>query len=168
MKAPIPRPLGGHTGQPPLRVAVYCRTPSEFQEEHRAYYTEKVEQNSGWTMAGFFLDIKSRDAKRPEFDRMLRLCKQRKFDLVLTRSATQFARSTVDCLTIIRTLRDLGVSVIFEREGFDTRDPNSDFITALIATFAEAERSSIPHNSVHTRYMGFHIKRQNNERRNPK
>ena len=131
MKEHIPKPAD-EQGHPPLRVAVYCRTPLECREAHCVHYIEKVAATPEWTMAGFFFDAKSSDGKRPEFGRMIQLCRKRKIDLILTRSATMFARSTVDCLTAVRTLRNLGVSVVFEREGFDTRDPNSDLIITVM------------------------------------
>ena len=67
--------------------------------------------NSDWTMAGIFADegITGTSArKRPEFLRMIRLCRQKKIDLVLTKSISRFARNTVDCLDYVRALRALG------------------------------------------------------------
>lgn len=168
MKESIPRPANGLIDHSSLRVAVYCRTPLECREAHCVHYIEKVAATPEWTMAGFFFDAKSSNGKRPEFDRMLQLCRKRKIDLILTRSATMFARNTMDCLTTIRALRDLGVAVAFEREGFDTQDPNSDLVITLMAAFSEMESANITRNSVHMRYMGFTAKCQNKGRRNPK
>ena len=47
---------------------------------------------------------------------MIRLCKQKKIDVILTKSISRFARNTVDCLNYIRVLRALGIAVIFEKE----------------------------------------------------
>lgn len=50
---------------------------------------------------------------------MIRLCKKRKIDLVLTKSISRFARNTVDCLNYIRVLKELGIAVIFEKENIN-------------------------------------------------
>lgn len=40
----------------------------------------------------------------------------RKIDLIITKSVSRFARNTVDSLTTVRTLKDAGVEVFFEKE----------------------------------------------------
>lgn len=70
-------------------------------------------------MAGVFADegISGTSAsKRPAFLRMIRQCRQGKIDLVLVKSISRFARNTVDCLNYIRTLRAMGIAVVFEKE----------------------------------------------------
>ena len=39
-----------------------------------------------------------------------------KIDLIVTKSVSRFARNTVDSLTTIRTLKEHGVEVYFEKE----------------------------------------------------
>lgn len=89
----------------------------------KEYYTDKIMSNPEWTMVGIFADegITGTSAqKRPEFLRMIRLCKQGKNDLILTKSISRFARNTVDCLNYIRELKELGIAVIFEKENINT------------------------------------------------
>ncbi len=90
-----------------LKVAAYCRVSTDEEEQESSYeaqisyYTEKIKTNSDWTLAGIFADegISGTQAKkRPEILRMIRLCRQRKIDLILTKSLSRFARNTVDCL----------------------------------------------------------------------
>ena len=106
-----------------LRVAAYCRVSTDDEEQltsyeaQRNYYTDKIMQNPDWTMAGIYADegITGTSArKRPEFLRMIRQCKQKKIDLILTKSISRFARNTVDCLTYVRLLKEHGIAVIFE------------------------------------------------------
>ena len=112
-----------------LRVAAYCRVSTDDEEQltsyeaQQNYYTDKIMTNREWTMAGIFADegITGTSArKRPEFLKMIRLCKQKKIDIVLTKSISRFARNTVDCLNYIRALRELGIAVIFEKENINT------------------------------------------------
>lgn len=102
-----------------LRVAAYCRVSTDDEEQltsyeaQQTYYTDKIMGNKDWTMAGIFADegITGTSArKRPEFLKMIRQCKRKKIDIILTKSISRFARNTVDCLNYIRALRELGVT----------------------------------------------------------
>ena len=49
-----------------------------------------------------------------------------KFDLLITKSVSRFARNTVDSLTTIRQLKEHGVEVFFEKENIWTFDSKGD------------------------------------------
>ena len=138
-----------------LRVAAYCRVSTDDEEQltsyeaQQNYYTDKIMTNREWTMAGIFADegITGTSArKRPEFLKMIRLCKQKKIDIVLTKSISRFARNTVDCLNYIRALRELGIAVIFEKENINTLEADSEILITMLGAFAQAERESISAN----------------------
>lgn len=138
-----------------LRVAAYYRVSTEEEEQQSSYeaqchyYTDKIMTNPDWTMAGIFADegITGTSArKRPEFLRMIRLCRQKKIDLVLTKSISRFARNTVDCLDYVRALRTLGIAVIFEKENINTLESDSEMLITLLGAFAQAESESISAN----------------------
>lgn len=84
--------------------------------------------------------------KRTEFNRMIRMCKNKKIDLVITKSISRFARNTVDCFEYVRQLKDLGIGVIFEKENINTLTMTSEFMIALYGSFAQAESESISKN----------------------
>ncbi len=84
--------------------------------------------------------------KRTEFNRMIRMCKNKKIDLVITKSISRFARNTVDCLEYVRQLKNLGIGVIFEKENINTLTMTSEFMIALYGSFAQAESESISKN----------------------
>ena len=138
-----------------LRVAAYCRVSTEQEEQQNsynvqiAYYTDLINRKKEWTLAGIFADegISGTQAKkRPEFLKMIRMCKKQKIDLVITKSISRFARNTVDCLEYVRQLKDLGIGVIFEKENIDTLTMTSEFMIALHGSFAQAESESISQN----------------------
>ena len=144
---------------PRLRAAAYCRIAggeeqSAILESQKTCYTERIGANPDWIMAGIFADIGDSRSKRPEFQKMLRRCRQKKIDLILVKSVSRFARNMVDCLSIVRELRELGVTVIFEQENISTTDPNFDVLASLTAEFARAECEHLTMNSAHTHYMG--------------
>ena len=137
------------------RVAAYCRVSTDEEEQlssyeaQKTYYTDKIMENPEWTMAGIFADegITGTSAKkRPEFLRMIRLCKQKKIDIILTKSISRFARNTVDCLNYIRVLRELGVAVMFEKENINTLKADSELLITMMGAFAQAESESISAN----------------------
>lgn len=77
---------------------------------------------------------------------MIRMCKNKKIDLVITKSISRFARNTVDCLEYVRQLKNLGIGVIFEKENINTLTMTSEFMIALYGSFAQAESESISKN----------------------
>lgn len=84
--------------------------------------------------------------KRPEFLKMIRLCRQRKIDVILTKSLSRFARNTVDSLGYIRELRALGIAVISEKENINTLTAESEMLITIMSCFAQAESESISKN----------------------
>lgn len=83
-----------------LRVAAYCRVSTELEEQQNSYqvqieyYTNLIHQNKEWSLAGIFADegiSGTQTKKRTEFNRMIRLCKQKKIDLILCKSISRFA-----------------------------------------------------------------------------
>ena len=150
-----PESVKSQTAKRQLRVAAYCRVSTDDEEQltsyeaQQHYYTDKIMSNQDWTMAGIFADegITGTSArKRPEFLRMIRLCKQKKIDVILTKSISRFARNTVDCLNYIRVLRALGIAVIFEKENINTLETDSEMLITLLGAFAQAESESISQN----------------------
>ena len=138
-----------------LRVAAYCRVSTEMEEQQNSYqvqieyHTEYIHSNKEWQLAGIFADegiSGTSTEKRTAFNRMIRQCKQKKIDLILCKSASRFARNTVDCLKYVRLLKGLGIGVIFEKENINTLTESSEFILALHSSFAQAESESISKN----------------------
>lgn len=138
-----------------LRVAAYCRVSTDDEEQltsyeaQQNYYTDKIMTNQKWTIAGIFADegITGTSArKRPQFLKMIRQCRQKKIDIVLTKSISRFARNTVDCLHYIRLLKELGIAIIFEKENINTLESDSEILITLLGAFAQSESESISAN----------------------
>ncbi len=138
-----------------LKVAAYCRVSTDQEEQESSYeaqigyYTEKINSNSEWQMAGIFADegiTGTQTKKRPEFLKMIRLCRQGKIDMILTKSLSRFARNTVDSLKYIRDLKALGIAVIFEKENINTLETDTEMMLTIMSCFAQAESESISKN----------------------
>ena len=122
------------------RTAIRCRSTTT---------TDYINKKKEWKLAGIFADegiSGTQTKKRTEFNRMMRLCKQKKIDLVLCKSISRFARNTVDCLESVRQLKELGIGVIFEKENINTLTITSEFMITLYGSFAQAESESISKN----------------------
>ena len=145
-----------------LRVAAYCRVSTDEEEQLSSYeaqceyYTDKIMSNKEWTMAGIFADegiTGTSTKKRTEFLRMIRQCKQKKIDLILTKSIQRFARNTLDCINYTRILRQLGIGVLFEKENINSLPPDSEFIITMYGAMAQSESESISSNIRRGRQM---------------
>ncbi|MBD5112193.1 MAG: recombinase family protein [Ruminococcaceae bacterium] len=138
-----------------LKVAAYCRVSTDEEEQKTSYqaqieyYTDKINKNPEWQMAGIFADegiTGTQAKKRPQFLKMIRLCRQGKIDVILTKSLSRFARNTVDSLNYIRELRTLEIAVISEKENINTLTAESEMLITIMSCFAQAESESISKN----------------------
>lgn len=146
-------PKSSHHGK--QRVAAYCRVSTNNKEQinsyeaQKAYYTQKIEENPDWELAGIFADKGLSGAsmkKRDNFNKMIAACKRGRIDTILTKSLSRFARNTVDCLETVRMLRARGIGVIFEKENINTLTESSEFLITLFSGFAQAEIESLSKN----------------------
>ena len=140
-----------------LRVAAYCRVSTDTQDQRTSFdgqvrtYTQLIQSNPEWTLAGIYADegITGTSAdKRPEFLRMIEECEAGLIDLVITKSISRFARNTLECLTYVRKLRNMGVNIIFESNRIDTRTAFSEMLLTVLAAFAQEESRSISENTM--------------------
>ena len=139
----------------PKRVAVYCRVSTLFEvqdssfETQRDAYIQMIDSRNDLVLAGVYGDHgKSGTSikRRSEFQRMLRDCEDGKIDIVMTKSISRFARNLRDCLTTIDHLKQLGIPVLFEKEGINTMDNKSELLLNILAIIAEEESISIGQN----------------------
>ena len=156
----IPATIGvvTETEKPPKkRVAAYCRvsTDQEAQEssleEQMAHFNTVIAEHPDWELAGIYADegISGTQVKhRVQFQKMIEDAKEKKIDLILTKSISRFARNVVDCLTNIRLLRNLRppVSVYFDKEHLDSLDEKAEVFLTMLASFAQEESRSISTN----------------------
>ncbi len=137
-----------------VRVAAYARVSSDKDaafhslEAQTEYYEEYVGNHSNWELVGIYSDnaISGTTIKRPEFQRMLKDCRDGKIDLIVTKSVTRFARNTVILLQTIRQLKALGVDCFFEKENMHSLSPDGELLLTLLAMYAEEEARSASEN----------------------
>ena len=114
-----------------------------------ACYTNLIENNPEWEMAGIFADhgiSGIKDTTRPGFMQMIEACKKHKIEMILTKSLSRFSRNTLDSIRYIRLLKSLGVVIEFEKEGLNTGDLGSEIYLTWFSAFAQAESESLSQN----------------------
>lgn len=138
-----------------MRVAAYARVSSASDDQlnsfaaQNRYYTTLISSKENWSMVDIYADegITGTSAeKREDFQRLLADCRRGLIDRVLVKSISRFARNTKECLEAIRELKLLGIGVYFEKENIDTATMSGEMMTALFASFAQAESESISGN----------------------
>jgi DNA invertase Pin-like site-specific DNA recombinase len=141
--------------RPRKKVAAYARVSMESEKlahslsTQVSYYSELIQGNPEWEYAGVYADSfvsGTGTAKRAELQRLIADCEAGMVDIVLTKSISRFARNTVDLLNIVRHLKELGVSVRFEKENIDSLTADGELMLSILAGFAEEESKSISTN----------------------
>ena len=89
------------------------------------------------------LGISGTKEDRPEFKRMIQDAKAGKFEVIITKSISRFARNVRLLLNALNELEGAGVGVIFLEENLDTRREGQKFILTVLGGLAEMESSNL-------------------------
>jgi site-specific DNA recombinase len=148
---------GEEENRPKKKVAAYARL-STLEEEQQSrynlqvsYFKEYIDKNPDWEFYKVYSDegVTGTNTKyRTGFNEMIEDAKAGKFDYIITKSISRFARNTLDCLTYVRMLKNLEkpIGVYFDRENLDSLDSRSDLLLAIIASISEEESKTISAN----------------------
>ena len=133
-----------------FRVCAYCRVSTDSDEQLSSYelqqqhYQQLVGNHPNWDLRHIYADegisgtsLKNRD----DFNRMIAACERGEYDLILTKSVSRFARNLVDCITLVRKLKQHvpPVGVYFETDNLNTLTEESELMLSFLATFAQEE-----------------------------
>jgi len=156
IKPTILKPMEAAAADPQqtLRVAAYCRTSTDRDEQEtsfeaqKTHFTSVIEANPNWKLVDIYADEESgtRVYKRENFLRMIKDCEDGKIDLILAKSISRFARNTLDSLRFLRKLESLGVVIIFTKEGINTSDKSGELMISVMSAIAQQESASISQN----------------------
>lgn len=138
-----------------IRVAAYCRVSSDSTDQLNSfmtqmrYYENFLAGSETETLVSVYADegvTGTRIDKREDFQRMLKDCRRGKIDRIIAKSISRFARNTKECLTVIRELKSLGITVLFEKENIDTANISDEMMITLMGGLAQEESVSISQN----------------------
>ena len=131
------------------RVAAYARVSTDSTEQENSfeaqcdYYTKYISERPDWEFVTVYSDegiTGCNTKKREGFKQMVADGLAGKFDLLVTKSVSRFARNTVDSLQTIRTLKDRGVECFFEKEQIWTFDGKGELLITIMSSLAQEER----------------------------
>ena len=131
-----------------IAVAYYARVSTEKDEQlnsldnQRRFYEEFIRSNSNWTFAGGYVDegiSGTSVAKREQFLQMIEDAEQGKFDLIVTKEISRFARNTLDSIRYTRELLRHGVGVFFQNDNINTFDKDAELRLTIMSSIAQDE-----------------------------
>ncbi len=136
------------------RVGAYCRVSTQKKEQlhsfeaQKEYFTGLYNGSDEEELVAVYADTASGTSShnRPFFSQMLEDCRQGKIDRIVTKSISRFARNTRECLSALRELKKLGITVLFEKEGIDTAKISDEIIISIMEGLAQEESASISRN----------------------
>lgn len=137
------------------RVAAYARVSLDSERlmhslsAQVSYYSEYIQKNPFWIYIGVYADnfiSGTQTEKRDEFNRLMKDCDDGKIDIILVKSISRFARNTVDLLSTVRHLKDIGVEIQFEKENINSMSNDGELMLSILASFAQEESHSISEN----------------------
>ncbi len=127
-------------------VGIYARVSSTKVEQLRSISNQVngliqvINNNPKWVLTDVFMDYKSgMTTKREEFNRMIDMCKAKQLDIIITKSVSRFGRNTIDVLTTLQTLVDLGIRIYFEAEQMWSDDPSTRVYITVATAVAEGQ-----------------------------
>jgi len=132
----------------PMRVTFYARVSSEKDEQLNsldnqiAYYTNLIKENKNWEYVSGYIDeglSGISTAKRENFHNMINDAKSGKFDLIITKEISRFARNTLDSIKYTRDLLTNGVGVFFQNDNINTLDEDSELRLTIMSGIAQDE-----------------------------
>lgn len=137
------------------RVAGYARVSTDYEvqatsyESQMRYYSEYINGRDDWEFVKMYSDegISGTNTKlRTGFKSMVEDALDGKIDLIITKSVSRFARNTVDSLTTVRQLKEVGVEIYFEKENIWTLDSKGELLITIMSSLAQEESRSISEN----------------------
>ena len=132
----------------PLKVTFYARVSTEHELQTTSiinqveYFTNYIKNNKNWLLIPGYIDegISGKNVKKREkFLKMIEDAKQGKFNLILTKSVSRFARNTIDSIHYTNILLNYNIGVIFLNDNINTLYSDSEFRLTLMASIAQDE-----------------------------
>ena len=133
-----------------MKIAAYCRVSTEKEaqidslEKQIEFFNEFTKKN-GYELYKLYADegISGKQIKhRKQFQQMMQDAKAKKFDKVVVKDVSRFARNTVDLLQSVRELKSYNVQVDFLNNG-EVMEGGSEFILTILGAMAQQESANM-------------------------
>lgn len=131
-----------------IYAAAYCRVSTDKDdqtnsfESQKRYFEEYINRKPDLELVEIYADeglTGTSTKKRKAFNKMIADAHIGRFNLILTKEVSRFARNTVDTLQYTRDLRKIGVGVQFMLDNINTLDPDGELRLSIMASIAQEE-----------------------------
>ena len=131
-----------------LRVVDYGRVSTDKDDQLNSlenqinYFSDLIGSVKTWTHIRSYSDegiSGTQVYRREQFLQMIEDARLGKFDIILTKEVSRFARNTIDSISYTQQLLKYGVVVLFISDNINTIYPDSEFRLTLMASMAQDE-----------------------------
>lgn len=131
-----------------IYVAAYCRVSTEREdqtnsfESQQRYFREYIRRTDGFELYQIYAEeglSGTSTKKRKAFNRMIEDAREGKFQMILTKEISRFARNTLDSIYYTRELKRHGVGVFFLNDNINTLDPDAELRLTILSSIAQEE-----------------------------
>ena len=131
-----------------LRIVAYCRVSTDKSDQansfasQKRYFEEYIKRNPNWELVEIYADeglTGTNTKKRKAFKKMIADAHLGKFDIIITKEVSRFARNTVDTLQFTRELKAINIGVLFMLDNIDTLAPDGELRLTIMASLAQEE-----------------------------
>ena len=131
-----------------LRVVYYARVSTESDEQLNSldnqskFFDDYIKNSKNWILVGKYIDegISATSVKgRKSFAKMIEDGVNGKFDMIITKEVSRFARNTIDSIKYTDYLLKHGVIVNFLNDNLNTIDETCEFRLTIMSSLAQDE-----------------------------
>ncbi len=129
-----------------MKVAIYTRVSTNKQDtDSQIGILREYAERRGWEIFSIYQEKVSGSGKkkRPQFQKMMKEARQRKFDIVLVFRFDRFSRSVKELIDALEEFKALGIDFVSYSENIDTTTPTGRLMFQIFSAFAEFERNII-------------------------
>jgi DNA invertase Pin-like site-specific DNA recombinase len=135
-----------------LLVAAYCRVSTDSRdqanslENQKNYFDRFITHNDDWSFVKMYVDegiTGTSIRKRNAFQEMLEDAYNHRFQMIITKEISRFARNTLDSIYYTRRLKDLGIGIIFLNDNINTLDSDAELRLTIMSSIAQEESRKI-------------------------
>lgn len=133
-----------------MKIACYCRVSTDKEEQisslkNQQDFFKSFAEKNGHTLVKIYSDegISGRQMKkRAGFLQMMQDAEKGEFEMLAVKDISRFARNTVDFLTSIRKLKNLGIETVFLSVN-QTILSGGEFILTIFSALAQEESANL-------------------------
>lgn len=147
-----------------MKYVIYARVSTTYDSQEGSFDVQTKELKKkikvlypDYTYVATYgdLGISGKKESRPQFQQMLKDAKAKKFDVIVTKSISRFARNTRVLLSTLEELNQLNIKVLFLEENVDSSSASQKFLLTVLGGLAEMEAEN----------TSSHIRESNNIKR---